>query len=142
MGALEGNSPCSDNDWEAVKKGGGKALEKWIADQLVGRSCTVVLVGGETANRKWVRHEIVTSWNGNKGVVEIRIHNLLNSSGTSGVYGSNPFDLVTFSESGKKLSTVVKLYDPSGANSGAVYKTIKESIAGWVEEAITIPAAN
>ena len=37
MGALEGNAPCSDNDWEAVKKGGNNAIEKWIADQLVGK---------------------------------------------------------------------------------------------------------
>jgi len=69
MGALEGNAPCSDNDWEAVKKGGDRAIEKWIAEQLVGRSCTVVLVGGETANRKWVIHEIQESWNANKGVL-------------------------------------------------------------------------
>jgi hypothetical protein len=34
MGALEGNAPCSDNDWETVKKGGDKAIEKWIAAVL------------------------------------------------------------------------------------------------------------
>ncbi len=27
------------------------------------RSCTVVLVGENTANRKWINHEIVESWN-------------------------------------------------------------------------------
>jgi len=30
MGAIEGNSPVTDNDWEKVKKGGDKAIEKWI----------------------------------------------------------------------------------------------------------------
>lgn len=142
MGALEGNAPCSDNDWETVKKGGDKAIEKWIAEQLVGRSCTVVLVGGETASRKWVIHEISETWNENKGVVGIRIHNLLNASGSTGVYGADPFDLVTLKKDGKKLSSIVKLYNPSGANSTDVYKSINNNMADWVEEAIKIRAAN
>src|ERR1700722_12823129 len=91
MGVLEGNAPCSDNDWEQVKKGGDGAIEKWIAGQLVGRSCTVVLVGGETADRKWVIHEIVESWNARKGVVGIRIHGLKDRNGYTGSYGTNPF---------------------------------------------------
>jgi hypothetical protein len=142
MGALEGNAPCSDNDWETVKKGGDKAIEKWIADQLVGKSCTVVLVGGETANRKWVIHEISKSWNEGKGVVGIRIHNLRDSARNLGTYGANPFDQVTFTGSGKQLSFVVKLYNPSGATSADVYKSINDNIATWVEEAIRIRAAN
>ena len=36
----------------------------------------MVLLGGETANRKWVIHEISKSSNENKGVVGLRIHNL------------------------------------------------------------------
>jgi hypothetical protein len=142
MGAIEGNAPCSDNDWEQVKKGGDKAIEKWISDQLSGRSCTVVLVGRETANRKWVIHEINESWNEKKGVVGIRIHNLRDSASNLGTYGANPFDKVTFKRSGKQLSTVVKLYNPPGATSADVYKSIKDNIASWVEEAIKIRAAN
>ena len=76
------------------------------------------------------------------GVVGIRIHNLRDSSNNLGIYGSNPFDLVTFSSNGKKLSSVVKLYDPAGATSTDVYKTIKDNIAAWVDEAKKIRAAN
>jgi hypothetical protein len=36
----------------------------------------------------------------------------------------------------------VNLYNPSGANSTDVYNSIKNNMAGWVEEAITIRAAN
>jgi hypothetical protein len=50
MGALEGNSELSDNDWEAVKRGGDAAIQRWIDGQMLGRSCAVVLVGSETAN--------------------------------------------------------------------------------------------
>ena len=28
MGVIEGNAPVSDNDWESVKKGGGKGPAK------------------------------------------------------------------------------------------------------------------
>jgi len=58
IGAIEGSKPASDNDWEAVKKGGEKAIQKWIDDQLDGRSCTVVLIGKDTAKRKWINYQI------------------------------------------------------------------------------------
>src|SRR5438874_1029895 len=31
-----GNAPVRDNDWEQVKRGGDKAIEKWIDNQLDG----------------------------------------------------------------------------------------------------------
>ena len=62
IGVIEGNRPATDNDWESVKKGGENAIKKWISEQLQGRTCTVVLVGFETADRKWINHEIVKSW--------------------------------------------------------------------------------
>jgi hypothetical protein len=141
MGVLEGNAPCSDNDWEQVKKGGDAAIEKWIAGQLAGRSCTVVLVGGETANRKWVIHEIVESWNAKKGVVGIRIHGLKDRNGYTGGYGTNPFDKVSL-RNADKLSSVVKLYNPSGFASTDVYKSINDNLASWVEEAVKIREEN
>ena len=57
MGMVDGNTPVSDNDWETVTKGGAAAIKKWIAAQMHGRSCTVVLVGTNTAGRKWINHE-------------------------------------------------------------------------------------
>ena len=62
IGTIEGNKPASDNDWEVVKGGGTAAIEQWITEQLSGRTCTIVLVGQNTANRKWINHEIVQSW--------------------------------------------------------------------------------
>ncbi|NVO26740.1 TIR domain-containing protein [Donghicola sp. C2-DW-16] len=57
IGAIEGNKPASDNDWETVTKGGDAAITKWIANQMVGRTCTIVLVGSQTANRTWINPE-------------------------------------------------------------------------------------
>ena len=62
LGALEDNKPVSVNDWEEVKKKGDAAIEKWIDDNMNYRSCVVVLIGEETANRKWVKHEIQKAW--------------------------------------------------------------------------------
>lgn len=138
MGVIEGNAPVSDNDWETVKKGGDKAIEKWIADQLSGKSCAVVLVGSQTSERKWVIHEIQEAWNAKKGVVGVRVHNLKNENGDHGTYGSNPFDKLTLSSGAKYLSSVVKLYDPPGWASTDVYKYIKDNLAAWVDEAVKI----
>jgi hypothetical protein len=136
MGMVEGNAPVSDNDWESVTSGGDAAIENWIANQLSGRSCTIVLVGEGTAGRKWITHEIIKSWNAGKGVLGIRIHNLKSREGYQTNRGANPFDHVTL-KSGKKLSSVVKLYDPPYSGSTDVYNYISENIAGWVDEAIT-----
>ena len=76
IGAIKGNRPATDNDWEAVKRGGDAAIRRWIAGQMHGRSCTVVLVGTNTANRKWINYEIVESWKQGMGVVGIHVHGL------------------------------------------------------------------
>jgi hypothetical protein len=139
MGALEGNEPCSDNDWESVTKGGDPAIEKWIAEQLTGRTCAVVLVGYETAGRPWITHEIQEAWNNNLGVVGIRIHNLLDKSGKSSLPGNNPFDHLHFTQQiSKKLSTVALLHDPPHFESKRVYAYISNNLSTWIEDAITL----
>jgi hypothetical protein len=142
MGALEGNVPCSDNDWEAVKKGGEAGIKKWIAGQLSGRPCAVVLVGADTASRKWVIYEIQEAWNANKGVVGVRIHNLKDQQGNHSAKGANPFDQLTLQNGTKRLSSIVKLYDPPSSTSTDVYAHIKDNLADWVEEAIEIRNAS
>ncbi len=138
IGAVEGNKPASDNDWESVTKGGDKAIEKWINNQLSGRSCTVVLIGSKTAGRKWIDYEIEKSWNDGKGVVGIYVHNLKDSSGDKSNKGKNPFEHFTLKNGSKKLSNVVKTYDPPYSNSQNVYNHIKNNLSYWIEEAVKI----
>lgn len=140
IGAIEGNQPAKDNDWETITKGGDQAIEKWIADQMKGRGCVVVLVGARTANRKWITHEIVKGWNDGKGVLGVHVHNLKNSDGKTSTKGANPFDNVTLKSAGAKLSSVVKVYDPPGADSIGVYSHIKINLESWIETAIAIRA--
>jgi hypothetical protein len=142
MGTVEGNPPARDNDWETLVGGGDAAIEKWIKEQMAGKSCTVVLVGTGTANRKWINHEIVKSWDNGMGVVGIHIHGLKNFEQSTSAKGSNPFDFITHGPTQKKLSSIVKCYDPSGADSKERYAWISTHLANAVEEAITIRNSN
>ena len=112
IGVIEGNRPASDNDRETIKKGGDAAIKRWIAGQMYGRSCTVVLVGTNTANRKWINHEIIKSWDDGMGVVGIHIHGLKNSEGRIAMKGNNPFDYIGYGNPGRKLSSIAKCYNP------------------------------
>ena len=71
IGAVEGNRPATDNGWESVKKGGDTAIKRWIAKEMKGKSCAIVMVGANTANRKWINHEIIEAWKTGMGVVGI-----------------------------------------------------------------------
>ena len=136
MGLVEGNAPVSDNDWEAVTAGGKAAIERWIAAQMRGRSCTVVLVGSETASRKWINYEIAKSWNDGKGLVGIHIHGLADRDGKIARRGDNPFKYVKLDQD--PLSSIVKCYNPQGQSSKDRYSWIKRNLATVVEEAIEI----
>lgn len=133
IGSLEENKPVSVNEWEQVKKGGDKAIEKWIDDNMKYKSCVVVLVGTSTANRPWVKYEIEKAWNDGKGLIGIYIHNLKCPRNGTCSQGSNPFDTFTFKNSDKKLSSVVKCYNPKPSDA---YNDIAANIEDWVEEAI------
>lgn len=142
IGALEENKPARDNDWETVSSGKDPAIKKWIASQMKGRSCTVVLVGEKTANRKWINHEIIKSWDEGMGVVGIRIHGLKNTEGYIANQGKNPFDYIGYGDTGEKLSTIVKCYNPAGSNSKERYAWIAKHLENAVEEAIKIRKAS
>lgn len=142
MGTVEGNPPVSDNDWEKVTKGGDTAIKKWIAGQLSGKSCAVILAGTNTANRKWINYEIKEAWNAGKGVVAIHIHGLRNFDKKVSTKGKNPLSFITHGPTGKKLSSIAKCYDPDGSNSKERYAWIKKHLANAVEEAIKIRNAN
>jgi hypothetical protein len=138
MGIIEGQKLYERNEWEEAKDKGSKEIENWIDTNLEGKSCVVVLVGSETASREWVQKEIIKGWNAKKGVVGIRINELLDDEGASSTAGDNPFDNVTVKKGTEKLSKHVKLKVPSGTTSKEIYASIEENIEDWIEEAIQI----
>jgi len=142
IGVIEGNQPARDNDWETITRGGDAAIKRWIEGQMYGRSCTIVLVGTDTANRKWITHEIIKSWDSGMGVVGIHIHGLKDSSGNTARKGANPFQNITHGESRTSLSSIVECYDPAGSDSLERFAWIRKYLADAVEEAIDIRKRN
>ncbi len=142
MGIVDGNRPANDNNWESIKSQGEQAIKNWIASQMHGRSCTIVLVGTNTARRKWINYEIIKSWDDGMGVVGICIHGLKNLKGLTSNKGLNPFDYITHGPSKKKLSTIVKCYNPGGSNSKERYAWISKHLSNAVEEAVKIRKKN
>lgn len=138
MGVVEGQPIISGNDWEEVKKGGDAAIQKWIDNNLYGRSCVIVLVGTTTASRRWVKYEIKKGWDEGKGVLGVRIHNILDREQRKSVAGPSPFEVVTVGVDKKPLSTWAKLYNPPHTDSQKVYAYIAEHLESWVETAIKI----
>jgi hypothetical protein len=140
MGVIEGNAPASDNDWETITEGGDDAIEEWIDDQLYGKSVAIVLIGANTAGRKWIKYEIKKAWEEGKGLLGVYIHNLTNAAGDQSSKGRNPFQDFTVNVDGtdKRLSSIVEAYDPPYTTSKNVYAHIEENLAHWIEEAIEI----
>ncbi len=107
-----------------------------------GRSCTIVLIGANTSERKWINYEIKKTWDSNKGILGIYIHNLKDSDGNKSSQGANPFATFTINEGKTNLSSVVKAYNPPYLDSKEVYNYISSNISDWIDEAIIIRNAN
>ena len=73
-----------------------------------------------------------------KRVLLVYIYGLKNKDGNLSEKGKNPFDCISYGNNGKKLSEIVKCYNPSGTNSKARYEWIEEHLSNVVEEAIEI----
>lgn len=134
IGVIEGNKPVSENEWEEVKKKGRANIAKWINDQLKYKSCTIVLIGSETADREWVKYEIKRSWETGKAMFGIYVNKLKDANGKMDIKGKNPFESVSINN--VKLSNYVRTYDLPYSDSKMNYNYIVNNIEKWVEQAI------
>lgn len=134
MGAIEGNQIISPQSWEDVKRQGKAAIEKWIDDEMKGKSAVVVLVGKETASREWVDYEIRKAWDDRRPLVGIRINGLKNKDGYTDTQGPDPFANIK-TKAGVALSSYITLHTPAGIDSKAIYQNINDNLATWVANA-------
>ncbi|AEV74325.1 TIR-like domain-containing protein (DUF1863) [Mycolicibacterium rhodesiae NBB3] len=139
MGVVEGQTILNAQKWEEVKRQGDEAIKKWIAEQMKYKSAVVVLVGKETADRKWVRYEINYAWNNYKPLVGVRINGLANRDGYTDSEGDNPFARLTFKDGSGSIADYVPLYRPSGSTSQQVYASIRSNLTNWVDNAYARP---
>ncbi len=114
-------------DWESIKRQGDDAIKRWINKQLDYTSVTVVLIGAETAERPWVQHEIIQSWNRGNGIVGVWIHNIKDQDRNTDIAGRNPFDQFK-PPNGTLLSSICKTYDWALGDG-------RNNLGTWIEEA-------
>lgn len=107
--------------WESVKQQGDGAIKSWIDEGLRYSGVTVVLIGQDTWQRKYVKYEIEESERRQKGMLGVYIHNLKDLNESYGVKGLNPFD---FAATRKSYRT----YD--WINNGG-----SDNFSDWVEQA-------
>ncbi|MFG2904943.1 TIR domain-containing protein [Kitasatospora sp. NPDC048286] len=102
--------------WEDAKLVGDAALRRLMDDGLMRTSVTAVLIGAETASRRWVRYEIDKSIERGNGLFGIYIHNIKDRFGSTDRLGLNP------------LPASCKTYD-------WVYNDGYNNLGSWVESA-------
>ncbi|GAA0455696.1 TIR domain-containing protein [Alkalibacillus silvisoli] len=91
--------------WEDAKKQGDPSIKRLINDGIQNTSATVVLVGSQTYNRRWVRYEIIKSLQKGNRLIAIHINSIKGRDGCVKVSGPNPFEYlgVRYSDNGNRL---------------------------------------
>jgi MTH538 TIR-like domain (DUF1863) len=89
--------------FEATQREGDDALKRFLRDGLKNTTVTCVLVGAETALRRWVRYEIFRSFMRGNGLLAVRIHNIPGFNKQTTNSGADPFANVAFTVEGENL---------------------------------------
>jgi hypothetical protein len=133
-GALVANTEAKPDEWAKLKRSGDFAIQRWIDNQLRGRSCTVVLIGADTASRPWVHHEIKRSHELGLGLLGIHVHALKDAHGRQSSKGPSPFEHAASGLGDKGASVLV--FDPPETDSKLAYRHIADHMAQWAEQAV------
>lgn len=115
---VEGTAAAGFRDgslWEEAKLKGDAAIKKLIDQGLQGTTVTAVLIGSETANRKYVNYEIEKSLERGNGLLGIYIHNIADQQGYTCRQGAVPAGLL-------RVNAPVYIWD-------------RNNFGSWVEEA-------
>ena len=145
---------------EQLKQQGDAAIAEWIREQMHGTSVTVVLMGAQTCESRWVRFEIEESVREGKGLLGIRIHRVKDplrvKQGESGESrkGKNLFRIFRVTRTNDALWNEVPLevewrpqgvvaaffdFDPELSEKYDTYDWVsddgRENIARWIESA-------
>lgn len=97
-GIVEGSAAAGFHDaslWEEAKRKGDAEVKKLIDAGLLGTSVTVVLIGAQTAQRKFVDYEIAQSIARGNGLLGVYISGIKDQYGNTDTQGLAPTRLVT-----------------------------------------------
>lgn len=82
--------------FEAAQRDSDDALKRFLREGLRNTTVTCVLVGADTALRRWVRYEIFRSFVRGNGLLAVRIHTIAGFNKMLAAKGPNPFASVAF----------------------------------------------
>lgn len=136
MGALDQQVELPAQKWEEIKRRGDAAVQAWIDEQMKYKQSVIVLIGNQTATRRFVQYEIARAWSIKKPMLGIRIHGLKDAQQNTDPPGANPFESFGFSDSAKTYADFVPIYDPADytrftPTSSDIYAAIQENISTW-----------
>lgn len=117
-------------EFEKVKQKGDKAVRNWIDEQLNGTSITVVLIGKETSNRKYIQYELQKSYEKGNAIIGVHIHKLKDKDGNTTSKGDTTFGELGKDKDGGSIYffQVAKIYDYVD-NDGY------SNLGKWIEDA-------
>lgn len=99
--------------WEDAKKHGAEAVKRLINTNLENTTVTCALLGTYTWERRWVRYEILKSYDRNNKLFGIHINAIKDKDGNTSQKGRNVFDYLGFVISND--GTTMTYYEHDGA---------------------------
>jgi len=107
--------------WEDSKKIGDLAVKRLINSNLENTSVTCALIGTETWQRRWVRYELMKSYDKGNKLLGVHINGIRDRNQNTFANGRDVFDYLGFivSEDGIKMT----YYEHDG-NGWKVYKDL------------------
>ncbi len=111
--------------WEDAKRHGDSAVKRLINSSLENTSVTCALIGTETWRRRWVRYEILKSYDRSNLLFGVHINGVTDKNRQTFSQGPNPFDYLGFviSDDGRKLT----YYEHDGS-SWKVYQDLPAKV--------------
>lgn len=120
--------------WEKAATRDEMRLKAMIDRALHTASVTVVLIGAETAYRKYVLYEIEKSVALGRGLVAVYIHQLRDVFGRTAPRGSNPLDKLRYPGTTRPLSSLFETYDWVDDDGPS-------NLGHWIEAAVRLNPA-
>lgn len=107
--------------WEDAKRHGDLSVKRLINTNLEGTSVTCALIGTDTWQRRWVRYEILKSYDKDNSLFGVHINSVRDKNQKTFSQGRNIFDYLgfTISADGKTLT-----YQEHDGNSWKVYQDL------------------
>jgi hypothetical protein len=117
--------------WEDAELHGDEAVKKLIDSNLENTSVTCVLIGSQTWQRRWVRYEIMKSYDRGNTLLGVHINGITDKNQQTFLQGINPFKYLGFYvKNDGKLNDYQELIN----GSWNIYKDLKPSYKSFDEK--------